>query len=102
VSESDLAKVQRDLVAWDVLEPEPPIRFTRRFKGALTRAAAQLQAAEQSGQAVTGHPLQNQVEVALAGFLEGKEGEAGREHRQFVVAVHLESLPAAVRRLLGL
>lgn len=93
--------VRADLVAWGVLEPDEPVRFTRRFRGALARAAAQLQVAEREGQAPPGSPVERQVEAALVDHLapEGKVG--GLEHRAFVAAVHTMSLPEAVRRVLG-
>lgn len=100
MSES-LERVHKDLVEWGVLEADAPVRFTRRFQGALARSAAQLQEVDASG-ALGGNPVQNQAEAALAAHLKGKGKRVGLEHRQFVVAVHLSGLPAAVRKTLGL
>ncbi|MBI2078243.1 MAG: hypothetical protein HYT80_07745 [Euryarchaeota archaeon] len=95
-------EVHKDLVEWHVLEPDAPIRFTRRFRGALARAAAALQAADAAGGQVPGDPLANQVETALGLFLREKGKKAGLGHQAFVVAVHAAALPEAVRKLLGL
>jgi hypothetical protein len=95
------AELEQDLIEWGVLEPTPPARFTRRFQGALARAASGLQAVEQAGEGAGGDAVGHQVDAALATFL----GERGKEvrpgHRAFARAVHLASLPEAVRRILG-
>lgn len=98
---AQIEAVQADLVAWAVLEPDAPVRFTRRFRGALARAAAQLQAAETGGTAPPGSPVERQAEAALAGHLAPEGIAAGPGHRAFVVAVHVTSMPDAVRKLLG-
>ena len=95
-------ETHKDLVEWNVLEPDAPIRFTRRFQGALARAAAALQAAQEAGEALPGEPLALQVETALGAFLGPKGKRAGLEHRAFVRAVHAAGLPEAVRKILGL
>ena len=95
------ADLHGDLVEWGVIEAEGPIRFTRRFRGALARAAAGLQAAEQGGQGTAGDPLNHQIETALSEFLAPLGTRAGLGHRAFVRAVHVSSLPEAVRRILG-
>lgn len=95
------AELRQDLVAWGVLEPDAPIRFTRRFQGALARAASALQAVEQAGQGASGDVVGHQVDAALGTFLGESGGEVGPGHRAFVRAVHLASLPDAVRRILG-
>lgn len=94
-------RIHEDLVAWEVLEPDAPIRFTRRFRGALARAAAELQASERGGQGTGGDAIENQVETALGAFLQPSGKRAGPGHRRFVRAVHVASLPEAVRRILG-
>jgi hypothetical protein len=101
MSMAEPAELERDLIAWGVLEPDPPARFTRRFQGALARSASALQAVEQAGQGAGGDVVGHQVEAALATFLgkEGRKVEAG--HRAFTRAVQLASLPADVRRILG-
>jgi hypothetical protein len=96
------AQLHRDLVRWHILEPDPPIRFTRRFRGALARAAAQLQSSQVAGTDPPGDPLTNQVEAALAMFLGARRERATAAHHAFVRAVHLETLPGAVKRALGL
>jgi hypothetical protein len=98
---SDPASLHHDLVSWGVLEPDAPVRFTRRFQGALARAAGALQTVEKAGQGRGDDVVGHQVDTALATFL-GKEGgkvEAG--HRAFARAVQLSSLPEGVRRILG-
>lgn len=93
--------LHRDLVEWGILEPEPPVRFTKRFQGALARSAAGLQAASEAGAGPTGDPVRHQVESALASFLSKEGKRIGPGHVAFVHAVHLAGLPEAVRRLLG-
>lgn len=100
VNEERIQRAQSDLTAWGILESDEPVRFTRRFRGALARAALELQAAEREGRAPDGPALRVQVETALQAFLDGV-AEAGPEHRAFAVAVHLSSMPEAVRRTLG-
>jgi hypothetical protein len=95
-------ELHRDLIDWQVLEPDAPIRFTRRFRGAMARAAATLQAAEAAGHPPPGDPITQQVETALDLFLDPEGRRAGPGHRAFVRAVHIATLPEAVRRLLGL
>lgn len=95
------AELEQDLIEWGVLEPGPPVRFTRRFQGSLARAASALQAVEQAGQGAGGDVVGHQVDAALATFF-GEEGAKVRPgHRAFARAVHLASLPEAVRRILG-
>lgn len=95
----DLARVQADLVAWGLLEAGEP-HLTRRFRGAVARAAGILQEREAAGEAPPGHPLENAIALAL----EESELPVGavleREHRRFLFAVELASLPEAVRALL--
>lgn len=96
------AELERDLRAWGVLEPDAPVRFTRRFQGALARAASALQAVEQAGQGAGGDVVGHQVDAALAMFLGEEKGkDIGPGHRAFARAVHLAGLPEAVRRVLG-
>ncbi|HLE48251.1 MAG TPA: hypothetical protein VI818_08140 [Candidatus Thermoplasmatota archaeon] len=99
--EIDPERLHADLTEWGVLENGKPARFTRRFQAALARAAAELQAAEAAGEGTGGPPVGNQVETALAAFLRGEGKRAGPEHRAFVRALHVMSLPGAVRKLLG-
>ena len=95
-------QIHHDLVEWGILEPDAPIRFTKRFQGALARAAAQLQEIEASGAPLGGNAVENQAEAALAAHLQGKGKKVGLGHRRFVVAVHVAGLPEAVRKILGL
>lgn len=93
-----LEAVHEDLVRWGVVEAGTPVVFTRRFRGALARAAAVLQEGEKRGEKPQGEPLRRQVEVALAQFT---KGAALADHATFCVALHVSTLPEAVRRLLG-
>jgi hypothetical protein len=95
-------RIHQDLAEWGILESDAPIRFTKRFQGALARAAAQLQQLEASGAPLGGNAVENQVEAAMAAHLKGKGKRVGLGHRRFVVAVHLAGLPEAVRKVLGL
>lgn len=99
--EASPERIHQDLVEWGILEAEAPIRFTKRFQGALARAASELQRLEASGTLVGGNAIANQVEAALAAHVRGKGKKVGLGHRRFVVAVHLAGLPEAVRRVLG-
>lgn len=93
--------IRADLAAWGVLESQGPPRFTRRFQGALARAAAGLQAVEVEGKEVPGNPVANQAEAALAAFLAGSGHPVTDGHRKFVTALQLALLPPAVRKALG-
>jgi hypothetical protein len=95
-------RIHKDLAEWGILEADAPIRFTKRFQGALARAASQLQQLEASGTPLGGNAVENQVEAALAAHVKGKGKKVGLGHRRFVVAVHLAGLPEAVRKILGL
>ena len=98
----DPRDLHRDLVKWGVLEPDSPVRFTRRFQGALARAAATLQAAEKGGQGTAGDAVGHLVETALAEFLNTQGKRFGPGHVRFVRALHVSLLPEAVRSALGL
>src|SRR5207244_8968028 len=52
-----LERTEADLVAWNLLEPGPPLVWSRRFRAAVMRAASGLQQAEAAGSAPPGHPL---------------------------------------------
>ena len=93
-------RLHADLVSLGVLEDDSPVRFTTRFRGALARAAARLQA-EEGGGATAVQAVDRQVRAALDEHLGEKRGAAGPGHVAFVRVVHVESLPEAVRRLLG-
>jgi len=93
--------VRRDLVTWGVLEPDDPVRFTRRFRGALARAAASLQGRKEAGE--TGlRAVEGQVDLALDDLVEADDAGLSDRHRRFVVALQVTSLPPSVRSVLGL
>jgi hypothetical protein len=103
VDEAALARVEGDLIGWGLLERAPSLQLTRRFRGALMRAAAKLQAQEQaSGQPPAENPVARAVEVALEEYPLPPGAVASDAHRRFLVAVEIASLPPAVRGLLGL
>lgn len=93
--------LHRDLVAWGILEPHLPVRFTTRFRGALARSAARLQ---EKGAAPTSgtDAVARQVSDALAEFLGERHDRLRPAHAAFVRAVHVGAMPDALRRLLGL
>lgn len=95
-----IARLHRDLIEWGVVERDE-IELTRRFRGALVRAAARLQAEERDGARRPGHPVANAVDEALREFPLPPGAVAGAAHRAFLVALHVESLPANVRTFLG-
>ena len=97
-----IAQVERDLVAWGVVEVDGGPRLTRRFRAGLARAAAALQREEASGLPVPGNPLENAAARALSELALPPGAVATGEHRAFVVAVEAASLPPGVRALLGL
>jgi hypothetical protein len=99
--EASIAATHADLVAWGVLEADAPVRITRRFRGALMRAAGELQAEEQAGKKRPGSPVDIMVRVALDGFPLPEGAELREPHRKFVVAVQLASLPSNIREFVG-
>ena len=94
--------IERDLVAWGVLEDEGAVQATRRFRAAMMRAAAALQANEKSPGQPSGHPVENVVRLALSDWTLPAGAILTSTHVAFVVALEIESLPPAVRELLGL
>jgi hypothetical protein len=94
-----LERAEADLLAWDLLEPGPPLAWSRRLRGAVLRAAARLQQAEAADQAPAGHPLAVALAAALADAF--PDVPATPLHRDFLAAVELAALPAGVRDLLG-
>jgi hypothetical protein len=98
--DAELARTEAELLGWGLLEPGPPLAWSRRLRGAVMRAAAGLQEAEATGRAPAGHP----VLVALAAALEQSfpDLRVTPRHHAFLAAVELAALPAAVRDLLGL
>lgn len=101
LDEGELARVQGDLVSWGILEPDAPVRVTRRFRGALMRAAASLQAEEAAGSALPGSAVEAMVRRALEDHEVPTGVRVTATHRSFLVAVQLASLPDAVRQAIG-
>ena len=103
MDEAALARIEGELVEWGVLERAPELQITRRFRGALMRAAARLQAEEQAaGRPPAENPVARAVEVAFSDYPFPPGVIAGDAHRRFLVAVEVASLPPAVRQMLGL
>jgi hypothetical protein len=98
---SDIESVHADLVDWGIVEPDAPVRLTRRFRGGLMRAAAMLQDEEKSGNKRPGSPVETMVTEALKAYPLPPGASASEAHRRFLVAVQLASLPEAVRKFVG-
>ena len=97
MDEAKLRAAEEDLVAWGLLEPGPAgPALSRRFRGALARAAMALQA-----EAPGGHPVARAIERALADAPLPEGARPEEAHRALLVAVEVASLPPAVRDALG-
>lgn len=97
-----LDRIQADLVAWALLEPGPDgPAWTRRFRGAVLRAAARLAEEEREGRRPEGAPLEVAVVQALASLDLPAGAVATREHARLLYAVELAALPDAVRAFIG-
>lgn len=94
-----LAAAERDLLAWGYLERadagEPA--WSRRFRGAVLRAAARLAEEERAGRKPPGHPLENAVRGALTELPPPAGAAWSATHEKLLVAVELAALPEAVR-----
>jgi hypothetical protein len=96
----DLARIEADLAAWGLIERTgDQVQLTRRFRGAVTRAASELQALESEGRAPAGNALETALETALRDFALPQAPTP--EHLRFLFAVEWTSLPAGVRDLLA-
>lgn len=92
--------IHADLIAWGVLEPDAPMRFTDRFRASLARAAKALQEeGREEGPGV--QAIEHQVTVALAEVAARESVELTQSHRALTAAVHVESLPPGLRTWLG-
>jgi hypothetical protein len=100
--EATLERAHAELIDWGVLERELPPRVTKRFTGALMRAFAELQAEEQRVARRPGNPVANAVDLAFEAYPVPPGAVVSPEHRRFVTAVYIASLPDAVRSSLGL
>lgn len=94
-----LERVHAELVSWGLMDAGEP-RLSRRFRGAVARAAGRLQEREAAGDAPPGHPLENSIALALSESELPVGAVATAEHRRFLFAVELASLPEGVRALL--
>ena len=101
MSADELPRIEAELRAWGLLEAEGEPRLSRRFRGALARAAALLQEEEATGRRPEGHPVARAVDAALASFTLPPGAAPGPRHRAFLVAVEVASLPENVRAMLG-
>lgn len=100
MDERAIEAARAELVDWGVLEPGDALALTRRFRGAIMRAAGELQAEEKDGRRPDGHPLEVAIGVALDGYPVPPGAHAGETHRKLLVAIELASLPDAVRGVL--
>lgn len=95
-----IARIQGDLIDWGILERER-VEVTRRFRGAIMRAAIELQEQEKSGRRPEGHAVRRAVELALRSYPLPPGAVATPDHESFVIATEVASLPEAVRNFLG-
>lgn len=100
MDETLVRAAQDDLRDWGIVEEGPPLQPTRRFRAAMMRAAASLQAEEKEGKKRAGHPIEVTVIEALRQHPLPPGAQLRREHELFVVALQLASLPDAVLALL--
>lgn len=96
-----LVTMQAELVEWGLVEltPSGPA-LTRRFRGALARAAMLLREEEKAGRRPEGHPVARAIETALAGWELPAGASARRDHARFLTAIEIASLPEQVLALL--
>lgn len=102
MDEAAIREVEEDLVDWGIVERAPALQLTRRFRGALMRAFSRLQEEEQAGRRVEEDPIARAMEEALRDVPLPPGAVTDDAHRAFLVALHVASLPPAVRQLLGL
>lgn len=96
----DPARIQADLVAWELLDEEGAA-WSRRLRGAVMRAASRMAELERQGKKPQGGPLSNAVTEALAEWPLPPGAAAGPAHVRFLVAVELAALPEALWEKLG-
>lgn len=99
MDEAALRAAEDELVAWGLLERSPTgPAWTRRFRGAVMRAAAGLAEVEKAGPRPEGAPLATAVRVALQ-TTELPAGAAPHAlHEQLLVGVELAALPEGLRK----
>lgn len=101
MDETAFAAARAELRDWGVLEPgDGAPAVTRRFRGAIMRAAMRLQEEEKAGRAPDGHPVVRAVADALRAWPLPDGATATPAHERLVAAVELASLPEAVLALL--
>ncbi|MCA1813409.1 MAG: hypothetical protein LC624_05605 [Halobacteriales archaeon] len=102
MDERELGQAQQELIAWGLLEPGAlGVSWTRRFRGAVMRAAGELANEERAGRKPEGPPLANAVRAALKMSELPAGAQATRVHEQLLLAVELAALPEPLRDLLG-
>lgn len=94
-------EIERDLIEWGLIERGETLALSKRFRGALMRAAAALQEEEKRGERREGNAVANAIGLALDAFPLPSGSVVTPTHRAFLVAVEIESLPPAVRQMLG-
>lgn len=93
---------EHDLLAWGLLERGAAgLAWSKRFRGAVMRAAAGLAEVEKSGKRPEGAPLANVVRLALQTSELPRDAAPGPGHEQLLVAVELAALPEGLRKFLG-
>ncbi|GEM_PF-4360551 len=97
-----LEAVEADLVSWGLLERQEGLHPTRRFRGALARAAAELAVVERREGRPAGNPVEHIVLRALRDHPLPLGAKVERDHERFLVALEIASLPEGVRQALGL
>lgn len=91
-----------ELVEWGILErADARLALTRRFRGALARAAGQLQESDTSAPVAGAEAMRRAAALALVQFPRPPASALRAEHATLIAAVELASLPDAVREVLG-
>lgn len=97
-----LAAIEQDLLQWGLVERAETLALSRRFRGAVARAAGRLAEEERAGRRPPGPPIENAIALACDDFPLPEGAVLAPDHRKFLVAVELASLPDAVRAAMGL
>lgn len=99
MDDAALRAAEDELVAWGLLERGPAgLAWSRRFRGAVMRAAAGLAEVERAGKRPEGGPLANAVRLALQTAELPAGARPAAAHERLLVAVELAALPEGARR----
>ncbi|MHB8605735.1 MAG: hypothetical protein ACYDCK_10825 [Thermoplasmatota archaeon] len=90
------------LQEWNLVEvADKGFTFTRRWRGALMRAASELRDEEARRGPVAGHPVRLQVERAFNDLALVPAGELSEDYVTFLTAMAVEEMPREMRDMLG-